>query len=141
MFLVNFFRVVKIVRAFGVDTLVYDEVLAVLLMYQRMVTVRATKGGHFGDTVLLRRKLCVTNLTQNLSFNAIVTVKIRFGSIAERAGTVVRDVAFLTPGNWFDFYVIAVFEVRDKQTPIPFVVMKFDFREFVDFEFLVLRGV
>jgi hypothetical protein len=34
MFLVNFLQIVKIVRAFGVDTLVYDEVLAILLMYQ-----------------------------------------------------------------------------------------------------------
>ena len=32
MFLVNFLQVVKIVRAFRVDTFVYDEVFAVFLM-------------------------------------------------------------------------------------------------------------
>ena len=47
MFFVNFLQIVKIVRAFRIDTLVYDEVLTVLLMYERVVTVRATKGGQF----------------------------------------------------------------------------------------------
>ena len=47
MFLINFLQIVKIVRAFRIDTLVYDEVLTVLLMYERVVTVRATKGGQF----------------------------------------------------------------------------------------------
>ena len=47
MFLVNFLQIVKIVRAFGVDTLVYDKVFAVFLMEQRVVAVRATECGQF----------------------------------------------------------------------------------------------
>lgn len=55
------------------ETLMYDEVLSVLLMYQRMITVRAVKGGHFGETVLLGR------FPQNLTFISIVAVKINLG--------------------------------------------------------------
>ena len=141
MFFVNFLQIVKIVRAFRVDTFVYDEVFAILLMHQRMVTVRTTKYSHFGGTVLLRREGSFTNFAQDLSFITVIAVKIWFRSIAERAGAVIGDVAFLTPCNGFDLYVIAVFKVRDQQTPVPFVVKIFDLRELIGFEFLVLGRV
>lgn len=47
MFLVNILQIVKIERAFGVDTLVYDKVFAVFFMDQRVVAVRTTEGGQF----------------------------------------------------------------------------------------------
>ena len=106
-----------------------------------MVTMRATRGGKFGETVFLRRELGFANLTKNLPFISIITVKIRLWSIAERAGTIIRDVAFFTPCNGFDLYVVAVLEVRDKQTPVPFMVIKFDLGEFICFELLVLGRV
>ena len=87
------------------------------------------------------RKRCFTNLAQDLPLVSVVAVKIRFRCIAERAGTVVRDVAFLAPCNGFYLYVVAVFEVRDKQTPVPFMVMKFDLGKFIYFELLVLGRV
>ena len=76
-----------------------------------------------------------------MSFITVVAVKIRFGSVAERAGTVIGDVTFLTSRNRFDLYVVSVFKVRDKQMPVPFMVMKFDLWKFIGFEFLVLRRV
>ena len=106
-----------------------------------MVTVRTTKGDHFGETVLLRRESSFTNFAQDLSFITVVAVKIRFRSIAEGAGTVIGDVAFLTPCNRLDLNVIAVFKVRDQQTPVPFVVKIFDLGEFISFELLVLGRV
>ena len=141
MFFVHFLQVVKIVWAFRVDAFMDDEVFAVLFVYQSIVTMRTAQGTDLGETVFLRREICFTNLALDLPFVTVITVKIRFRSIAERAGTVIWDVAFLTPCNRLDLNVISVFEVRDKQLPIPFMVVKFNLGEFVSFELLVLWRV
>jgi hypothetical protein len=41
--LVDFLKVVKVIRTLGIDTLVNDEVLAVLLMEQGVAAIRAAK--------------------------------------------------------------------------------------------------
>ena len=42
MFFVHFFKVVQIVRALCIDTLMDDEVLAVLFMHKTVIAVRAS---------------------------------------------------------------------------------------------------
>ena len=135
---INFFKVMKIVRAFRIDTFVDDKVFSILLAGQRVITMGTAQGGELREAVFLRRKVGIANFAFDLSFLAIIAVKVRLGRIAERAGAVIGDVAFLTPCNGFDLYVIAVFKVRDQQTPVPFVVKIFDLRELIGFEFLVL---
>ena len=138
---INFFKVMKIVRAFRIDTFVDDKVFSILLAGQRVITMGTAQGGELREAVFLRRKVGIANFAFDLSFLAIIAVKVRLGRIAERAGAVIGDVAFLTPCNGFDLYVIAVFKVRDQQTPVPFVVKIFDLRELIGFEFLVLGRV
>lgn len=103
MFFVNFLQIVKIVRAFRIDTLMYNEKFRALFMDQRVVAVRVAQGSYFGETILLRRKLCFTNLAHDLFIVAVVTVKIRLWGIAEGACTVIRNVAFLTSGERLDY--------------------------------------
>ena len=51
--LVNFLKVVKVVRAFGIHAFMDDEVLPVFLTNQRMGAVRALEGKSLGETVLI----------------------------------------------------------------------------------------
>ena len=52
-----------------------------------------------------------------------------------------RDVTFLTAGNRLDLNIVAVFKVRNKKLPVPFMLYDLDFREFVHFELLVFWGM
>ena len=76
-----------------------------------------------------------------MTFVTVVAVKIRLWSITKRTGTVIGDVAFLTSCNRLDLYIVAVFEVRDEQSPVPFMVMKFDLGKFICFELLIFWRV
>jgi hypothetical protein len=136
---INFFKVMKIVRAFRIDTFVDDKVFSILLAGQRVITMGTAQGGELREAVFLRRKVGIANFAFDLSFLAIIAVKVRLGRIAERTGAVIGDVAFFTSGNRFDLHVIPVFEVRDEESPVPFMMMDFDLGEFIRFELLVLR--
>ena len=47
MLFINLFKVVQIIRAFGIYTFMDDEVLAVFLMNETVVTMRAFQNGSF----------------------------------------------------------------------------------------------
>ena len=68
----------------------------------------------------------------------VVFIKIRFRSIAARAGTVIRYVAFRATVDRADFFTVPFFEVRDEVFVIPVLPKVSDQRELVDLEFLVL---
>ena len=93
MFSINFFKIMKIVRAFKVSTFVNDKVLSTLDRFQCSGAVRATKGSGFCESIFVKVEFSVTNLTPDLSFRTIVFVKINLWSVATRAGAIVRDVA------------------------------------------------
>ena len=52
--LVHFLKVVKIVGAFGVDTLVEDEMFPFFFRHESIATVRAPQGGLFAEAVFCR---------------------------------------------------------------------------------------
>ena len=52
IFFINFPKVVKIVRAFGIHTFVDDKVFTVFLMHQAVVAMRTSQDGVFGKTII-----------------------------------------------------------------------------------------
>lgn len=57
MFLNNLFKVMKIVRTFGIDAFVEDEVPAVFLVNEGIAAVRAAQGIVFIKPVVIRREV------------------------------------------------------------------------------------
>ena len=57
VFLINLFKVMKIVRAFGIDSFVEDKVLAVFLVNEGIAAVRAAQGIVFVKPVVMGREV------------------------------------------------------------------------------------
>ena len=141
MLLIDLFEVMEIVRAFDVNALVDDKVLTVLLVDQCITAMGAAQGKEFGKAVLIRGEGGITDLALNLSLSPVVAVKVGHWSVTAGTGAVLWDIAFPMPGNRFDFYVVPIFKVRDEELPVPITLVELYFREFIGFEFLVLRRV
>lgn len=95
VFLIHFFEVVEIIRAFGIDALMDDKVFAFLLGNQGMATVWAAQL-HRGETAFVRWESCIADFAEKLSFGTIVFIEERFRGITAWAGTVVLDNRILT---------------------------------------------
>lgn len=61
VFLINLFKIMKIVRAFGIDAFVEDEVLAVFLVNECIAAVRAAQGIVFVKAVIIGREVGIAN--------------------------------------------------------------------------------
>ena len=138
--LANFFKIVNVIRAFSINTLMNDKVLTIFLVNQCVITVRAFERIRFRESIILWRESSRANFAQNLSFRAVVLIEIRLRCITTRTGTVVTDVTNRTTINWFDFLTILPFEIRDVVIVVPFLIED-DFRKFINLEFLILRGM
>ena len=141
VFLIDIFEVMEIVRAVDVNALVDDKVLTVLLVDQCITAMGTAQGIVFGKAVLVRGEVGITDLALDLSLSPIVAVKIGHWSVTVGTGAVLRDIAFLMPGNRLDLLVVPVFKVGDEELPVPFALVELNFREFICFELLVLWGV
>ena len=67
-------------------------------------------------------------LTEDLTFRAVVLVEIEFGSVAPRAFTIVRDIAFTTTTYGFYWFVVTFvtpFEILHKVTVIPWLYIEY----------------
>ena len=71
----------------------------------------------------------------------VVAVEIWHWGVTVGTGAVLRDVAFLMPGNRLDLLVVPVFKVGDEELPVPFALVELNFREFICFELLVFWRV
>lgn len=141
VFLIHLLQVVEIVRTFGVDTFMQDEMFPLFFRHKCFPTVRAAQSKLLCKAVLIRSKVCIADLAFELSCFSVIAVKIRLGSAAGRAGTFLRDVAFFTARDRFYFTMVPVFKVGDKKLPVPFMLDDLDFRKLVHFEFLIFRGM
>ena len=77
-------------------------------------------------------------LAFQLSGLAVIAVKIRLRGTAGRAGAVLRDVTFFASGDRFYLNIVAVFKVRDEETPVPFMMNDLDFWKLVHSKFLIV---
>lgn len=138
--LVNFFRVVEVIRAFGADTLIEDKMFPVLYGNEG-VPAMGTVQLQGRETIFVRGERSITGLAQELPFGTIVLVEKRFRGIAARAGAVVRDVAFRAVSDRPDLLAVALFVVRDEIFVRPVLAEVCNQREFINFELMVLWGM
>ena len=133
MFRLHFFKIVEIVRAFRVHTLMQDKKLPVLFGDESIPAVRAAQL-YRREAVILLGELRVTDLTGELSLTAVVLVKILLWSLTTGTGTVIGDVTFGPP-------FVTFFKVRDQFLISPVLTEIGDQREFINLVFLVFRGM
>ena len=137
MFRIHFFKVVEIVRTFRIYTLMQDKTFPVLFGNESVPAVR-TAQLHGRKTVILLWELRVTDLAGELTFGAVVLVKIRFWSLTAGTGTVIGDITFGPPADGTDLLFITFFKVRDEIFISPVLTEIGDQGKFVNFELLVL---
>lgn len=137
IFMIDFFEVVKIIRAFRIHAFMNNEVPAVFFGDKGIAAMR-TAQLYGRETTVLWRKSGSTDFTKDLPFRTIVFVKEWFRSITSWAGTGIRDVAFRAAADRADLLTIAFFVVRDEIFVSPFLTEICDQRETIDFELLVL---
>ena len=97
-----------------------------------------SQGELLSEAVFARGKVCIAYLAFQLSGLAVITVKIRLWGAAGRAGAVLRDVTFFASGDRFYLNIVAVFKVRDEETPVPFMMDDLDFWKLVHSKFLIV---
>ena len=139
--LIDLPQVIEIVRAFHVDAFVDDKVLTVFLVCQGIAAMGAPQGIVFGETVVVRGEVSITDLALDLSFGSVVAVEIGLGCITAGTGAILRNIAFLTPGNRLDFLVVPVFKVGNEELPVPSILVELYFWEFIRFKLLVFWRV
>ena len=135
---INFMKIVQIVRTFRIYTFVYNKMFTLFFWNKCVWAIRASKNKRFYVAIVFGRKLCITHLATKLAFRTVILVKINFWCIATGTFTVVADVTFRTTLNWFDFLVVAPFEVRNEIFVIPRILVD-DFWKLIYFEFLIFR--
>ena len=136
---VNFLQVVKIVGAFGVDAFMEDEVFPFFLGGERVPAVRADKADR-GRDLLAGNESLAADLALVLPVAAVIIVDVMVRSAAERTDGIFRDRPAITSLDGFHGSAILPEIVFEEELPVLFNE-GFDNREFVDFEFLVLRGM
>lgn len=139
--LIDLFEVVEVVGAFWVDAFVEDEMLPVLFGSQGVAAVGAAEGIAFGEAVVIRGEVGIADLALDLAFGTIVAIEVGLGSLAVRAGAVLWDVTFLTPGHRIDLPAILVLKVGDKELPVPLCLMGVYPGELICLELLVFGGM
>ena len=137
---IHLLQVVKIERAFGVDTLMEEEVFPFFFGNEGVFAVRAAQLAR-RKAAFSRRKPCGTDLTEDLALGAVIFVKERFRGVAAWAGTGIWDVAFGAAGDRADLPALTFPLVRDEVFVVPALAEVGDQREFVDLEFLVFWGM
>ena len=88
---IDFFKVVEIERAFGVDTFVYHEMFPGLVVDEGMAAVGAAQVQGRETVAFFGREACTAYLAEELSFAAIILVKIDGRGLASGTGAVFRD--------------------------------------------------
>ena len=137
--LIHLFQVVKIVRAFGVDTLMEDEVLSLFFSDEGVSAVRADKADG-GRDLFAGNESLAADFALVLPVAAVIIVDVMMRGATERTDDIFRDRSAITSLDGFDGSAILPEIVFEKELPVLFDE-SFDDREFVDLEFLILRRV
>lgn len=139
MFLVYFFKVVEIVRTFGIYAFMYAEEGTVFLCCKGMPAMRAGKLDRRGHQLTSNKSLS-TDFTLVLSVTAIVVVKVMMGGTTEWADGTVRNGFTIASLNRLHSFTIAPGVVLQEELPV-LLDKRFDDGELVHFELLVFRRV
>lgn len=140
VFFIYLLQVMQVIRAFGINTFVYDEVLTVFFGNQRVGAVRTTKLKG-SKSAVLRREFGRADTAEELSFGTVVFIEKRFGGIASWTGAVVRNITFRPAFDRADFLTVTFFKVRDEVFVIPVLPKVSDQWKFINFELLVFGRI
>ena len=84
--------------------------------------------------------MCLADLAQNLAFLlTIIPHEIVHRGITCRTGTVFWNITLHPSEYWTYGFMITPLVIRDEILPVPFLLAGYDFRKFINLEFLVLR--
>ena len=139
--LINFLQIVEIVRALGIHAFMEEEVFPFFFSHKSFPAMRTAKGELFRKAVFFRGEVGAADLTAELPGFAVVAVEIRFRCATGRATAIIWDVAGFPPGDRPDLLAVTMLKVRDQELPVPLMLMELDPGEFIDFKFLVFRGM
>ena len=139
MVLINPGEVVKVEGAPGVDAFMDAEKLPVLIRDEGVAAVRAYKAERRGDN-LAGDKGLPTDFALELPIAAIIIVEIVVRCPTKRTEGIFRDGFTIAALNGCDRFAVFPEIVLQKELPILFDE-RFDEREAVGGELLVLRGV
>ena len=138
--LIHLFEVVEVVRAFGIDAFVENEVLTLFLWDEGVAAVGAAQL-HGREPAVPRGESGIAYLAEDLAFGAVVPVEVWHGRVTARAGAVLRDIAFGAAVHRPDFLSVAFFEMGDKLLVGPALAEVGNKRERIDLELLVFLGM
>ena len=139
--LIHFLQVVEIVRTLGIHAFMEDEVFPFFFSHKSFPAMRAAKRERFRKSVFFGGEVGAANLTAELPGFAVVAVEIGFRCATGRTTAVIGDVAGFPPGDRPDLLAVTMLKVRDQELPVPLMLMELDPGEFIDFKFLVFRGM
>ena len=137
---INFFKLMKIIRAILVYTFMYDEEFTVFLRNQSITTMRTAKLYRRVSTYILW-KACVADLAEELTFGTIVLIEIDFRCTTTRATAVIGDLTPWVTTNRCNSLPITFFKVRNEILISPILSEVSDKRKLINFKFLILRGM
>ena len=138
--LIDFFKVMKIVRALRVHAFVYDEMFPVFLWNKRIAAMGAAQF-HGGKAAFSGGKPGGTDLAEYLAFGAVVFIEEWLWGVTAWAGAFVGDVTLRAAADRPNLLAIALFVVRDKFLVSPVLTEVGDQRQLINLELLVFWGV
>ena len=112
MFWIHFFKVVEIIRAFRIHTLMQDKKFPVLFGNKGIPAVRAAQL-YRREAVILLGELRTADFARQLTFGTVVLVKILFWSLTTGTGTVIGDVTFGPASDGTDLFAVLLLKERD----------------------------
>ena len=139
--LIHFLQVVEIVRTLGIHAFMEDEVFPFFFSHKSFPAMRAAKSELLRKAVFFRGEVGAADLTAELTGSAVIAVEIRFRCATGRTRAVIWDIAGFPPGDRPNLFSITMLKVRDEEQPVPLMLMELNFGEFIDFKFLVFRGM
>ena len=139
--LIHLLKVMEIIGALGVDAFVDDKVLPVFLVDEGMGAVRAAQAEGREAVAFLGRETGITDLTEELSFTAVVLVEVDGRGLTSGTGTFFRDDGIRASGNGLNGFAVAFLPVGYQILISPDLIIGLDLGELIDFELLIFWGM
>lgn len=137
MLFLNLFKVMEVVRAFRINTLVNDKVFAVLLVNKRMRAMRASQD-NLGGELITSLRFSAADFAHKLIARAVVLVKIVFWSVTIGAGGIIGNITNRAAFNRLNIIVVTPLDIFDKVLVKPNLTLDDEWR-LIDFKLLILR--
>ena len=141
VFFIHLLKVMEVIGALGVGAFVNDKVFPVFLMDKGMPAVRTAQAEGREAVAFFGRETGITDLTEKLSFTAVVLVEVDGRGLTSGTGAFFRDDGIRASGNGLNGLAVAFLPVGYQILISPVLIIGLDLGEFIDFELLVPWGM